>query len=312
MRYPDTFHVSTPGDREIEIRRSFAAPRSLVFDAFTKPELVRQWLLGPDGWTMPVCEIDLRVGGTYRYVWRKAGQKDMGLGGVFREVDRPSKIVNTEKFDDAWYPGEAVNVTLFTEKGARTEVTMTVAYESREARDTASRSGMERGMIAGFDRLENLMLATDEPSIVEVPARLAAAVHVTIPRNQIQSVMGPALMEVLGAVKEQGLNPSGAWFTHHHRVSPDVFDFDVCVPVPAAIQPVGRVETRDLPAIRAARTVYRGPYEGLGGAWGSFMQWIDSNGHAGADDFYECYAAGPETGAEPSEWRTEFLRPLKV
>ena len=115
--FPESFNVSTPTDRSIEIARDFNAPRRMVFDAFTKPDLVRRWLLGPDGWTMPVCEIDLRVGGRYRYVWRKeATGTDMGMGGVFREIVRPEKLVATEKFDDAWYPGEAVNTTIFVEE----------------------------------------------------------------------------------------------------------------------------------------------------------------------------------------------------
>src|SRR6185503_3106474 len=110
--------VSASGDREIVMTRSFNAPRRLVFDAFTKPELVRQWLLGPDGWSMPVCEIDLRVGGKYRYVWRKeATGEEMGMGGTFREIVRPEKLVATEKFDEAWYPGEAVDTTVFEERG---------------------------------------------------------------------------------------------------------------------------------------------------------------------------------------------------
>ena len=158
MRYPDSFSVTTPSDLEIEIRRSFAAAPTHVFDAFTKPELVRRWLLGPEGWTMPVCDIDLRVGGVYRYVWRKDGVKNMGMGGVFREVVPTSKLVNTEVFDAAWYPGEALNTTVFAQKGATTEVSITVLYQSKGARDTASRSGMERGMIAGFDRLEEILL----------------------------------------------------------------------------------------------------------------------------------------------------------
>jgi uncharacterized protein YndB with AHSA1/START domain len=156
--YPGSFRITTPTDREVLVERDFDAPRRLVFDAFTKPELVRRWLLGPDGWTMPVCEIDLRVGGTYRYVWRKeATGTEMGMGGVFREVVRPEKIVATEKFDDAWYPGEAVDTTVFEEKGAGTRIRLTVQYESQEARDTATRSGMERGMIAGYDRLEQVL-----------------------------------------------------------------------------------------------------------------------------------------------------------
>jgi uncharacterized protein YndB with AHSA1/START domain len=157
MFHVDSFEVTTPTDREIVITRSFHAPRQLVFDAFTKPDLVRRWLLGPEGWTMPVCEIDLRVGGAYRYVWRKTGVPDMGMGGVFREVVVPSRLVATEKFDESWYPGQAVNTTVFTENGPITKVEITVLYESKEARDVASRSGMERGMAAGFNRLEALL-----------------------------------------------------------------------------------------------------------------------------------------------------------
>jgi uncharacterized protein YndB with AHSA1/START domain len=156
--YPESFKIITPGDRELEIHRDFNAPRHMVFDAFTKPELVRRWLLGPDGWTMPVCDIDLRVGGAYRYVWKKESTgMQMGLGGVFREVDPPRRLVATEKFDDAWYPGEALNTTVFDEKAGVTRVRLTVQYESKEARDTASRSGMEHGMIAGYNRLEEVL-----------------------------------------------------------------------------------------------------------------------------------------------------------
>ncbi len=156
--YPDSFKLSTPSDLEIVVERDFNAPRQLVFDAFTKPELVRRWLLGPDGWTMPVCEIDLRVGGAYRYVWRKESTgMEMGMGGVFREVARPEKIVATEKFDESWYAGEAVDTTVFEEVRGVTKVKLTVLYQSKEARDTASRSGMERGMIAGYNRLEQVL-----------------------------------------------------------------------------------------------------------------------------------------------------------
>jgi uncharacterized protein YndB with AHSA1/START domain len=149
--------VTTRGDREIVMTRAFDAPRKPVFDAFTKPELVKQWLLGPPGWSMPVCEIDLRVGGTYRYVWRKAGVPDMGLGGVYREVLAPERVVSTEKFDQAWYPGEAVGTLVLVEQGGKTTVTQTVIYESQEARDGILKSGMEKGVAASFDRLAELL-----------------------------------------------------------------------------------------------------------------------------------------------------------
>jgi uncharacterized protein YndB with AHSA1/START domain len=158
MLFPDSFKVSAPSAREILVTRNFDAPRRLVFDAFTKPELVRRWLLGPPGWTMPLCEIDLRVGGAYRYAWRS--EKDgsqMAMGGVFREIIALERLVATEKFDEAWYPGEALDTTVFVETRGVTRTSITVLYESQEARDMARRSGMEYGMAAGYDRLETLL-----------------------------------------------------------------------------------------------------------------------------------------------------------
>ena len=158
MFFPDSFRVSTPSECEIQVTRNFDAPRRLVFEAFTKPELVRRWLLGPPGWTMPLCEIDLRVGGAYRYVWRfEQDGSQMAMGGVFREITPLERLVATEKFDDVWYPGEALNTTVFVETRGITRTTITVLYESKEARDTARRSGMEYGMAAGYDRLETLL-----------------------------------------------------------------------------------------------------------------------------------------------------------
>jgi len=123
------------GEREIVITRAFDAPRRLVFDAFSKPELVRQWLLGPPGWSMPVCEIDFRVGGRYRYVWRRDNGGEMGVGGVYKEIVAPERIVATERFDQSWYPGEGLGTILLVEQGAKTRMTQTLTYESREARD---------------------------------------------------------------------------------------------------------------------------------------------------------------------------------
>jgi uncharacterized protein YndB with AHSA1/START domain len=150
--------LTTRGDREIVMTRVFDAPRRMVFDAMTKPELVKQWLLGPPGWTMPVCEIDLRVGGAYRYVWRRESDgSEMGMGGVYREVRAPERVVSTEKFDEAWYPGEAVGTLVLSEQSGKTTVTQTVLYQSREARDGVVKSGMEHGVAMSYDRLEQLL-----------------------------------------------------------------------------------------------------------------------------------------------------------
>lgn len=149
--------VTTPSDREIAMTRVFDAPRHLVFRALTTPELVQKWLLGPPGWTMPVCEMDLRVGGAYRFLWRGADGAEMGTRGVFREIAPPERFVATEQFDKPWYPGEALVTYLLVEQGGKTTLTLTVLYASREARDGVLKSGMERGVATSYDRLADLL-----------------------------------------------------------------------------------------------------------------------------------------------------------
>jgi uncharacterized protein YndB with AHSA1/START domain len=158
MKNSGTFNITAHGDREIVVTRVFDAPRRLVFNAYTQPELLKTWLLGPPGWSMPVCEIDLRAGGKYRYVWRSDSTgKEMGMGGIYREVVAPERIVATEKFDEAWYPGEAVDTILLSEKDGRTTLTQTILYDSRETRDAVLKSPMQYGMAASFDRLEKFL-----------------------------------------------------------------------------------------------------------------------------------------------------------
>jgi uncharacterized protein YndB with AHSA1/START domain len=154
---PANVRVTAGSDREVVITREFNAPRALVWDAHTKPELVRRWLLGPEGWSMPVCEIDLRVGGKYRYVWRHNDGREMGMGGEFREIVAPQRLVSTEKFDESWYPGEAVGAIVLTERAGKTLLTQTMLYESREARDAVLKSPMEQGLVVGYQRLDRLL-----------------------------------------------------------------------------------------------------------------------------------------------------------
>ena len=162
MKSTRGLEIRAQGDREIVMVRAFEAPRRMVFDAFTKPELIRRWLLGPDGWSMPVCEVDLRVGGKYRYVWRRDEDgTEMGMGGVYREIVPVERIVATETFDEAWYPGEAVGTVTFAEQSPGTLVTQTMRYASREARDGVLRSGMEKGAERSYQRLEEIL--SEEP-----------------------------------------------------------------------------------------------------------------------------------------------------
>ena len=156
MKNKYTLAMSAQGERELVMTRTFDAPRDLVFDAMTKPELLRRWLFGPTGWTMTVCEVDLRVGGKYRYEWRKDDGTEMGMGGVYREIVRPSRIVTTELFDQDWTGGEASSIAVLEEKSGTTTLTTTMLYASRESRDAVLKSGMERGVAAGYDRLDDI------------------------------------------------------------------------------------------------------------------------------------------------------------
>lgn len=159
MKSSGGLKVTTPTDREIVMTRDFAAPRRMVFEALTTPALLKRWLLGPPGWTMVVCDVDLKVGGAYRYLWRNTQGTEMGMGGVYREIASPERLVQTESFDDSWYAGEALDTSVFVEKGGTTTLTLTVLYESKEARDTAIKSDMEKGVAASYDRLEEQLMS---------------------------------------------------------------------------------------------------------------------------------------------------------
>jgi len=149
--------LTAPTDREIVMTRTFEAPRELVFEAWTRPDLVKRWLYGPEEWKLAVCDIDLRVGGALRFVWRHTDGRSMGMGGVYREIAPPDRLVFTELFDEDWTGGETVVTMVFTERAGKTTMTQTVLYSSHVARDAVLKSGMERGMAQSCDRLEALL-----------------------------------------------------------------------------------------------------------------------------------------------------------
>ena len=153
MTEKGTLQITTRTEREIVMSRVFDAPRNLVFEAWTKPELLKRWLGARGGWSMVVCEVDLRVGGAYRFVWRGPDGAEMGMGGVYREIAPPERLVATESFDDPWYPGEALDTTVLVEEGGKTTATTTVLYESEEIRDAVLESGMARGVAESYDVL---------------------------------------------------------------------------------------------------------------------------------------------------------------
>jgi uncharacterized protein YndB with AHSA1/START domain len=159
----DKAQVTTPSDREVKVTRSFRAPRALVYRAYTQPELVRRWLLGPPGWSMPVCEMDVRVGGKYRWSWRNDQDgSEFGFSGTFREVQPPAKLVHTEAYDPGTvgggYPGQDALVTVtFAEDGGVTTMTALIDFGSKEARDAAVATGMTDGMEQSYQLLDTLL-----------------------------------------------------------------------------------------------------------------------------------------------------------
>ena len=150
----------------------------------------------------------------------------------------------------------------------------------------------------------------ETPQIVQTDEQLAAVIPLRIPRSEIRMVMGPGLEELLAAVTRQAIEIIGPWYSHHFRMDPEVFDFEIGVPVASPVAESGRVRPGSLPAARVARTVYHGGYEGLGAAWGEFDHWVKTNGHTPAPDLWECYLIGPESGPDTSTYRTQLNRPL--
>jgi uncharacterized protein YndB with AHSA1/START domain len=159
MALMTTMTTTMPSDTELRFTRSFKAPRALVYEAFTSPALLPRWMVGPDGWELTTCEVDLRAGGKFRYVWTKAGGQTMGMGGTFIELDPPGRIVHSELFDDDWTGGETRVTTELVERGGVTEMTLTVRYKSKDARDGAMKVGMASGMELAYGKLDDLLAA---------------------------------------------------------------------------------------------------------------------------------------------------------
>lgn len=150
----------------------------------------------------------------------------------------------------------------------------------------------------------------DIPTLIDTTAQPTAVIHIKVPRPEIQQAMGAGYQELMSTLAAQSLKPTGPWYTHHLRLDPEVFDYEIGAPIDGPLTPSGRVVAGELPAARVAHTIYHGGYEGLGEAWGEFDAWIKANGHMTRDDLWEIYAAGPETGPDSAQWRTELYRPL--
>ena len=147
--------LTTPSDREIIITRVVDAPRHLVFEVYTNPAHLPHWMLGPKGWTMPICEIDLRVGGAWHFVWRRSDGTEMEMRGVYQEIVPPERLVSTESWGGDW--PETLNTLVLTEEDGKATMTCTVLYASKETRDAALGTGMKEGWSASYDRLDKYL-----------------------------------------------------------------------------------------------------------------------------------------------------------
>jgi uncharacterized protein YndB with AHSA1/START domain len=161
MKNTESLEVTTPTERELVMTRAFDAPRELVFDALTRPQLLERWY-GPRGWSLAVCEIDLRVGGAWRFVSRRPDGREIGQRGIYREIVRPERIVHTEGWED-WNPGECVVTAVLTDKNGRTTLTSTTLFPSQKVRDMLIESGMASGAAETYDKLAELLASVASP-----------------------------------------------------------------------------------------------------------------------------------------------------
>ena len=150
------------------------------------------------------------------------------------------------------------------------------------------------------------------PQILRTDALLAAVIHIVTPRAEMLKVFEPAVGELMATLSAQGLEPAGAIFVHHMRMAPGVFDFELGVPVLKTVRESGRVKPGLLPAVKVARTVYSGAYDGLPAAWGAFSAWVKANGYQPEEDLWEHYLVGPQSTPDPNGWRTELNQPLRT
>lgn len=315
-----TLTVTYPSPTELRIQRTFDAPRRLVWEAHTKPEYLRQWLLGYDGWSMPVCEFDAREGGAYRYEWlNDATGERMAMGGTIREFVPIERIVATERFDEAWYPGECVNTSEFAEAsgGAQTTLTVTSRWESEDALKAATGTDMLEGMEFTYDRLAGflgqLLADAADPTalditydVVELPEQRIARLRGRLGDAQANWGQTYEIAQAAGLLGQPGVVtasvlPNGTGAAGAGAGPGLDMEYDTALTLPAGVPiPAGLTEDR-IPAGRYARATYTGPFEGLAMAWGAFtgpglatLRATMTSGPA-----FEVYRSSGEDGSPP-------------
>lgn len=295
--------VTKQGSREIVMRRTLDAPRALAFDAFVRPQIVRRWLLGPDGWSMPVCEIDARVGGKFHYVWAQAGRESFELHGVFRELVRPERIVHSERFEPDWYNGECIATTVFTDHGAGTLVTITLLFEDEKSRDLAAFSGMETGVERGYQRLDEMM-ADGFYTVLPVTRQPTAVVKGDVAFADLRTFHLDARRKITEALPNLGPGAGETWVTLHRARAGDKLYLEPGVMVAKPVKPHGNVVASELPGGNAVHHLLVGPFDQLPQAWPALTAWCARNGHKLEGTCWEVY--GPQA-SDPEKQETQLF-----
>ena len=303
--------LKTEGDTHVIVTRRFAAVPEAVYRAHLEPALIKKWMLGPDGWTMPVCNNEARPGGKIHYEWANGKGGGFYLTGEFLELTPFSRIVHVERMHLPDPTPDNYIGTTFDADGTGTLMTMRMTLPDAGTRAAMLATGMEHGMEASYVRLEGLANnAALAPQIIRTIARHTAVIHLSIPRAAMMQVFGPAVEELATTLTAQGTPPKGSAFAHHFKMSPGTFDFELGFITDTPVTPAGRVKPGHWPASDAAHAVYYGPYNGLPSAWGEFDFWMKAQGLAQAEDLWEHYVVGPHSTPDPAAWRTELHRPI--
>jgi uncharacterized protein YndB with AHSA1/START domain/effector-binding domain-containing protein len=337
--YSPQFMVRAEGEREIVISRSFKAPRALVFDCWTKPELFARWFVRP-GWTVPVLEMDVRPGGAYRYVMRQDDGSEFTMQGEYREVLRPERLVSTIAFEGfkevGWRPEDAtISVIELVDEAGGTLMTMTQMYPSQDVRDqTLNFMETQPGASGadGYDRLADLVEEREPDSEdVEVrllPARPMISIRATVKVADLAATMDDRFSALREYLERHGVRPAGAPFVRYHSfpdIGPDTegageleTDVEEGVPVTQPVPGEGRIASGELPGGPAVTTGYTGVPEGLGAAYARIRAWLTEHGEEPTGPAWEVYYFVDLEGFEGhaslpnrATWLHRIVQPIK-
>jgi uncharacterized protein YndB with AHSA1/START domain len=302
--------LKTGGDQHVIVTRRFAASPEAVYRAHTEPKLIRKWMLGPEGWTMPVCICDARPGGKFRYEWSNRKGGGFYLTGEFIELVPYSRIVHVERMHLPDPTPDNHVETRFEAEGDGTFMTMKMTLPDAKTRATMLSTGMEDGMEASYARFESqvagdwerLLAEAEGPySLVVVEPQHTAAVKFSIAFADVPNAERSARTKIAEALPSIGAAPVGHSFTLCRRLPDGKMHYEPGVIVSRTFTSSGDVVSSQLPGGRAVKYVLIGPFDQLPQAWPALFTWCDSQRLRLEGAFWQVY--GP-TAADPAEQET--------